>query len=108
MVLLNLEVVAVGIDLGGGCGAAPGGVGFAVVAGALHGWTFMLYGVAVLDMAEAFVLSMMSKVAQKSEGCMKSLQAPKAGAVIIEVTKGWAAPAVNGCAVRDAPFLINK
>ena len=108
MELLNLEVVAVGIDFGGGCGAAPGGVGFAVVAGTLHGWTFMFYGVAVLDVAEAFVLSMMSKVAQESEGCVKSLRAPKAGAVIIEVPKGWAAPAVNSCSVCDAPLLINK
>ena len=56
--LFNLEVVALGIDLGSGGGAIPDGVGFVVMLGALHRWPNVLDRVVVLDVAEALVVSM--------------------------------------------------
>ena len=56
--LLDFEVVALRIDLGGGRGTVPDGIGFVVVLGALHGWPNVLDRVVVLDVAEALVVSM--------------------------------------------------
>ena len=56
--LFDLEVVALRVDLGSGRGAVPDGIGFVVVLGALHGWPKVLDRVVVLDVAEAFVVSM--------------------------------------------------
>ena len=79
-----------------------------MVLGSLHGWPDVLDWVMVLDVAEALVVSMVPQMAKQSERRVIPLEAPEAGAVIIEGIEGWAAPAVDGGTMCDAPFLITK
>ena len=106
--LFDLEVVALGIDLGSGRGTVPDGIGFVMVLGSLHGWPNVLDWVMVLDVAEALVVCMVPQMAEQSERRVVPLMAPEACAVIVEVIEGRAAPAVDSGAVSDATFLITK
>ena len=103
--MLDFEAMALRIDLGGGRGTVPDGIGFVVVLGALHGWPNVLDWVMVLDVAEARVVSMVPQMAKQSERRVVPLKAPEAGAIIVEVIERRAAPAVDRGAMCHASFL---